>query len=41
MFWGDFLIENSFFRDRNSKLAINVFKRMILILEHVGLAGLQ
>ena len=26
------------FRDRNSKLATNVFKRMLLILEHVALA---
>ena len=26
------------FRDRNSKLATNVFKRVLLILEHVALA---
>ena len=25
------------FRDRNSKLATNVFKRMLLIIEHVAL----
>ena len=29
------------FRDRNSKLATNVIKRMLLILEHVALAWLQ
>ena len=29
------------FRDRNSKLATNVFKRMLLIIEHVALVWLQ
>ena len=29
------------FQDRNSKLSTNVFKRMLLILEHVALAWLQ
>ena len=36
-FWG-FPPRKFIYRDRNSKLATNVFKRMLLNLEHVALA---
>ena len=36
--FGGFPSRKFIFRDRNSKLAKNVFKRMLLILEHVALA---
>ena len=39
-FWG-FPSRKFIFRDRNSKLATNVFKRMLLNWEHVALAWLQ
>ena len=39
-FWG-FPSRKFIFQDRNSRLATNVFKRMLLILEHVALAWLQ
>ena len=38
MFFFGFPSRKLIFRDRNSKLATNVIKRMLLILEHTALA---